>query len=410
MRPDGFFHLTYCTNIHPANGWPDVFENIRRIAPVLKARLSPTGPFGLGLRLSAGEARELLDGSNLTDFRTFLDREGLYVAIINGFPYGAFHGAPVKTNVYAPDWRDDARVQYTLDLIEILRRLVPDDVDGGVSTSPLSYKPWLLNPSDQDWRTMTANVMRVAETLARIHRDGGPLLHLDIEPEPDCLLENTTETIAFFERWLFQDGAARLADRLGISSNDAGDLVREHIRVCFDCCHFAVEFEDPGVALDRLQAAGIRIGRVQLSSALRVARSSDAAAAASVAMRLQPFVESTYLHQVIARKADGLSHYPDLDAALGALQVAPETEADSEWRIHFHVPLFTDRYDDLDSTQDVVRQTLRAAKRYRFTRHLEIETYTWDVLPAALKTDVSDSITREYLWVLEALNAQDRRT
>ena len=252
------------------------------------------------MRLSAAEARELLDGDHLAAFKSFLDREGLYVAIINGFPYGAFHGAPVKTNVYAPDWRDDARVQYTLDLIEILRRLLPDDVDGGVSTAPLSYKPWMSDAGEHDWATITTNIARVAETLVRIRGESGQLLHLDIEPEPDCLLENTTETIEFFERWLFQHGAEWLAARLGISMAAARDAVREHIRVCFDCCHFAVEFEDPDAALDRFQAAGIRIGRVQLSSALRVARPANAAASANVAARLRPFVESTYLHQVVA--------------------------------------------------------------------------------------------------------------
>ena len=287
LEPDGFFHLTYCTNIHPAEGWLAVFENIRRIAPVLKARLSPSRPFGLGLRLSAEEARELLEGDRVAGFRSFLDREGLYVAIINGFPYGAFHGAPVKTNVYAPDWRDEARVQYTLNLIEILRRLVPDDVDGGVSTAPLSYKPWMSGAREQDWATITTNIARVAETLVRIRRESGQMLHLDIEPEPDCLLENTTETIEFFERWLFLHGADWLSARLGITMAAARDAVREHIRVCFDCCHFAVEFEDPDVALSRFEAAGIRIGRVQLSSALKVARPANAAASAKAAAHLR---------------------------------------------------------------------------------------------------------------------------
>jgi hypothetical protein len=403
--PDGFLHLTYCTNIHPADGWSAVFENIRRIAPVLKARLSPSAPFGLGLRLSAAEARELLDGDRLADFRSFLDGEGLYVALINGFPYGAFHGAPVKTNVYAPDWRDDARVEYTLDLIEILRRLVPADVDGGVSTAPLSYKPWMVGAGEQDWDTITTNIARIAEALARIHGAGGPLLHLDIEPEPDCLLENTTETIEFFERWLFQRGAAWLATRLGVGPSAACDLIREHIRICFDCCHFAVEFEDADVALERFRAAGIRIGRVQLSSALKVRRETGAGRGFSA--RLQPFAESTYLHQVVERGAGGLSHFPDLDVAL---QHSAEAAADAEWRIHFHVPLFMESYEDLESTQAVVRHTLDAAQRMRFTRHLEIETYTWDVLPAALKIDVADSITREYRWVLETLDAQDGRS
>jgi sugar phosphate isomerase/epimerase len=401
LPPDGFFHLTYCTNIHPADGWPAVFENLRRIAPALKARLSPSDPFGLGLRLSAREARELLEGRHLADFRAFLDREGLYVAIINGFPYGAFHGAPVKTNVYAPDWRDDARVHYTVDLIEILRRLLPDDVDGGVSTAPLSYKPWMSAAGEQDWATITTNVARVAETLARLHQTSGQLLHLDIEPEPDCLLENTSETIEFFERWLFERGAAWLAERLGVTHAAAQDALREHIRVCFDCCHFAVEFEDPAMAIDRFLAAGIRIGRIQLSSALKVPPSAHAATSRGVEARLAPFVESTYLHQVVTRRAAALSRFPDLGDALHDGGIAA-TGAES--RIHFHVPLFTERYDQLESTQDVVRQTLRAVQGTRCARHLEIETYTWDVLPAPLKLDVTESIAREYQWVLETLS------
>jgi sugar phosphate isomerase/epimerase len=407
IDPGGFFHLTYCTNIHPGDGWAEVLGNIRRIAPGLKARLSPAAPFGLGLRLSAQEARELLEGDRLAEFRGWLDREGLYVALINGFPYGPFHGAPVKTNVYAPDWRDPARLAYTLDAIEILRRLVPDEIDGGVSTAPLSYKAWLPRSTEHDWDALTINITRVAERLARLRQEGGPLLHLDIEPEPDCLLENTAETIEFFDRWLFRRGAAWLADRLGLGVDAARDAIRDHINVCFDCCHFAVGFEDPALALQRLHHAGIRIGRVQLSSAVRVAPTADAPARAAMAARLRPFAESTYLHQVVERRTQGLARFPDLGVALDH---AATTGATGEWRIHFHVPLFTDRYDDLGSTQDIVRQTLAEAARTRMTRHLEIETYTWDVLPPGLKIDVSDSIAREYGWVLDAFHAQDRRS
>jgi hypothetical protein len=130
-------------------------------------------------------------------------------------------------------------------------------------------------------------------------------------------------------------------------------------------------------------------------------------AAAESDRRLQPFVESTYLHQVVERRADGLARFPDLDVALSHATTRP---ADGEWRIHFHVPLFVDRYGDLGSTQDVVRETLAAALRSRLTRHLEIETYTWDVLPPDLKIDVTESIAREYRWVLATLDDQDRRT
>ena len=141
--PGRFFHLTYCTNIHPSNGWDDVLANLRRHALPLTARLAPDAPFGIGLRLSGVESRELLAGDRLAQFRAFLDEQGLYVFTLNGFPYGPFHNQPVKENVHAPDWRDDERIDYTLRLIEILAALLPRGMEGGISTSPLSYKTWL---------------------------------------------------------------------------------------------------------------------------------------------------------------------------------------------------------------------------------------------------------------------------
>ncbi len=393
------FHLTYCTNIHAADGWEGVLANLRRYAPALKARFSPVAPFGVGLRLSAREARQLLEGDRLREFRAFLDREGLYVAIINGFPYGPFHGTPVKANVYAPDWRDDARVDYTLDLIRILQALLPSGVDGGVSTAPLSYKAWMAGTGAEAWQAMTRSVARVAEALVRIRREHGTLIHLDIEPEPDCVLENTDETVAFFEQWLFPVGAPALAAALGVSPDQARQDLQEHIRLCFDCCHFAVEYEDPAAALERLQAAGIRIGRVQLSSALHVHFPDNEQDAAAVAGRLRPFADTTYLHQVVEPHSTGLRHYSDLDVALAHKRTA----SPAEWRIHFHVPLFAREYDAFGSTQDYVRKVLAIAMQAPFTTHLEIETYTWDVLPPGLKMDLGESIAREYDWVLQTI-------
>ena len=184
---------------------------------------------------------------------------------------------------------------------------------------------------------MTRNVVRVAEALVRLRRQDGTFIHLDIEPEPDCVLENTDESLAFFEQWLFPVGAPLLADALGVSADEARRHLQDHITLCFDCCHFAVEFENPATALERLQAAGIRIGRVQLSSALHVQFPADAQEAAAVAGRLRPFADTTYLHQVVEQQTAGLRRYPDLDVALEN----KGTTSPAEWRIHFHVPLFT---------------------------------------------------------------------
>ncbi len=395
---DGHLHLTYCTNIHAADGWTAVFDNLRRYAPALKRRFSPDAPFGIGLRLSARDARELRDG-HLDAFRAWLDAEGLYVALVNGFPYGAFHGTPVKADVYAPDWRDDARVAYTLDLIAILARLLPRGIDGGVSTAPLSYKTWLQAGDETAWTTIVANVVRVAAALVEARRAHGADIHLDIEPEPDCTIENTDETIAFFRDRLLPIGAPMLARALGIDEAVARAHLLDRIRVCFDCCHFAVEFEDPIAAIDRLTGAGIRIGRVQLSSALRVPLPNEPEHTRQTVDRLRPFADATYLHQVVARRDDGLEHFPDLGDAIASCH----GRCGSEWRIHFHVPLFTREYDDLASTQEDVRAVIAAAKARGFTRHLEIETYTWDVLPGGLKIDLLESIGREYEWVLGVL-------
>jgi sugar phosphate isomerase/epimerase len=397
VRPE--LHLTYCTNIHPAEGWDAVMANLRRITPALKTRLSPSAPFAVGLRLSAREAAELVEGHRLADLRAFLDGEGLYVALLNGFPYGPFHGASVKTNVYAPDWRHDARVAYTLNLIAILERLLPGGLDGGISTVPFSYKPWMPVPSREDCETIARNVARIAEALVRVRERSGLLIHLDVEPEPDCLVERTDETVDFFTRWIRPIGAAYLSAHLGRSDAEGMTAMREHVQVCLDCCHLAVEYEDPAAALARLHEADIKVGRMQLSSALHVDL-PGASRLESVADRLRPFAESTYLHQVVEKRDGDLRRFPDLDVALENITSDRSARA---WRVHFHVPLFIAEYAGLGSTQAYVSTMLGLLSRRPFTRHLEIETYTWDVLPPALKLEIGDSIAREYDWVLTQL-------
>ena len=186
--------------------------------------------------------------------------------------------------MYAPDWRDEARVSYTLDLIEILRRLLPADLDGGVSTAPLSYKPWIRAGDTESWQVIAANVRRIAARLAQVRDESGALIHLDIEPEPDCLLETTDETVRFFDEHLDTP------------------LLREHVRVCFDCCHVSVEHEDPLQALEHYRRAAVKIGRVQLSSAIDVHLPGDPAARAVLTGRLGPFADPVYLHQVVEQR------------------------------------------------------------------------------------------------------------
>jgi hypothetical protein len=398
LDPDGFFQLTYCTNIHPSNGWDDVLASLRRYAPPLKARFAPDAPLGIGLRLSGVESRELLTGDRLAQFRAFLDEQGLYVFTLNGFPYGPFHNQPVKENVHAPDWRDDARVDYTLRLIEILTALLPRGMEGGISTSPLSYKTWVDADDEATWDLLIRNLVRIAVALVRLRQEQGTLIHLDIEPEPDGLLGTFDEFADFYETRLLPTGAVLLAAELGVSEAEASECLLEHLRVCFDACHVAVGYEDPASLLDRFAALGIRVGKIQLSSALKVPLPEDACERNDTALALRPFADSTYLHQVIQRNRDGsFVHYPDLPGALPAIV----SEDAAEWRVHFHVPIFVDRYATFGSTQDELQRVLALARERRLTPHLEIETYTWDVLPQALKADLLESIGREYAWAID---------
>jgi sugar phosphate isomerase/epimerase len=401
IGPAGFFHLTYCTKIHPGHGWKELLANLRGYAPALKTRLSPHAPFGLGLRLSAAESRELLAADRLAEFQDFLEQHGLYVFTLNGFPYGDLTGPTVKSQIFAPDWRTEARFLYTLDLIEILRQLLPPTAEGSISTIPLSYKAW-ITPADQEaWALMTRNLVRVVARLAQINQEEGKLIHLDLEPEPDCLLERSEEVADFFREWLLGAGAHLLAQNLRIDLGSARQLLLEHLQVCLDTCHLAVAYEDPVTALSNLAEYGIRVGKVQITAGLQVDLPSEADKREALTRQLEPFTFSPYLHQAIGHHLGGQEvRFPDLAPALSYLA----KNGGRHWRIHYHMPLYVEHYQHLASTWNDTRTVLALLKNRMFCRHLEIETYTWEWLPPELKVDLLDSLHREYLWVLEALS------
>ena len=317
---------------------------------------------------------------------------------MNGFPYGPFHAQAVKENVHAPDWRNEERVRYTLRLIQILEHLLPDGIAGGISTSPLSYKAW-VDGSTKAWETLTDNVVRVAEELYKV-RERGVFIHLDLEPEPDGLLENSEEVARFYQGYLLDYGAKRLAGRLNVTEDEAREVLLAHVQICFDTCHVALAYEEPADVLARFEEVGIKVGKIQASSALKVDLPPNEAEREEVAETLRSFVEPTYLHQVLQKNEDGtLTQYPDLPDALPHIQDARATE----WRVHFHVPIFTERFGALSSTQEGIIKTLDLLKKKAFTEHVEIETYTWDVLPEELKINLLNSIKREYDWGLGVL-------
>jgi sugar phosphate isomerase/epimerase len=392
-------HLTYCSNIHPGETWTEVRANLERYVPAVRDRVASGHPFGMGLRLSAEAARALSAPAALEEFRDFMQRNQLYVFTINGFPYGAFHGTPVKADVYLPDWRDEERLRYTNELAELLAKLLPDDaeLEGSVSTVPGAYKPLIRSVAEVEH--MADRMLRHVARLVEIEAQTGKRIALAIEPEPHCYLETIEETARFFEDRLFCDAAVqRLSDLTGLGAAEAAKALHDHIGVCLDLCHAAVEFENAADCVKRLDEAKIRIIKVQISAGLRLRELTPDALQA-----LRQFDDGVYLHQVVESGPAGVTRFADLPDAFASLHAHPHT---AEWRVHFHVPIFLDRLEAFSSTRDFVEDVLLLHRHRPLSRHLEVETYTWNVLPPQMRTEaMEDAIARELNWVRETLAA-----
>lgn len=389
-------HLTYCTNIHPGESWPEVRSNLERFVPEVKRRVAPEHEFGVGLRLSAAASAALREAAALEELKDFLRRERLYIFTINAFPYGVFHGQRVKEEVYLPDWRDPERLRYTSEVADLLTELLPDDpsIEGSISTVPGAFKAAICSPHDVE--RMAAQLIDQAAHLFRLCERTGRTLSLALEPEPCCFIETVAEAVDFFEGRLFSEtGLERMMKATGLARARAEDALRRHLGVCLDLCHGAVEFEDPAASVQALRSAGIRIGKLQISAGLRVAPVD-----ADTEALLRPFDEGVYLHQVVERSAGQFRRYADLAQAFAAVASNP-TQSDREWRVHFHVPIFLDELGAFGTTQAFIRETLALHRAEPVSAHLEVETYTWDVLPESLRqTDAATAVARELEWVL----------
>ncbi|MEO7600062.1 MAG: metabolite traffic protein EboE [Opitutus sp.] len=379
MKLNHGIHLAYCTNVHRGETWAETFSTLEKYTLPVRRRVARGQSYAIGLRLGQRAAHELAQDHTMARFRHWLDANDCYVFTINGFPYGNFHGTRVKEQVYAPDWSTPERLAYTRQLFSLIAELVPDGIAGSVSTVPGTFKAWAVHPEKR--AAIFRNLTECARYIDALAQRTGRDLHLGLEPEPCCQFETSEETVGFFQEWRASDRAVEaLLPRVGVN---------------YDCCHLAVEFETAAVALDRLIAAGLRLSKVHLSSALRV-KPDDVGRAA-----LKAFVEPTYLHQVVVGNGGTVKRrFVDLPDALASTE--PMTAGD-EWRVHFHVPLhaspgapFFDTRDHLLGTLDWLKANPAACQ------HLEMETYTWEVLPPAMRLGIEEQLAREYAWTLDA--------
>ncbi len=402
MRLGTAAHLTYCTNIHPGESWSEVRANLERHVRAVKQRICPDRPFGVGLRLSAAAAHDLQDPAERERLRAFLADNGLYVFTVNAFPYGPFHGQPVKEAVYRPDWREPERRSYTREVAALLSELLASaPTEAGATTGSISTVPGSFRdrcPSDRERDEMGRAMALAALDLFRQREAGRPLIGLALEPEPACAFETTREAATFIERHVYAGaGRAAFMEATGLTAGAAESALRLHVGVCLDACHAAVEFETPTEGVDLLAAAGIPIWKLQVSAGLSVqAPDRDKLQA------LARFAEGVYLHQVVIRRGSRLERWVDLPEALAHYQDV--ADRGDEWRVHFHVPLFHSALPPFVSTSDFLVPLLARAAARPFTPHLEVETYTWDVLPEEYRRQPVDvAVARELGFALSAL-------
>jgi hypothetical protein len=397
MRIDNKYHVTYCTNIHPGSDWASTFESLKEYVPGIKRQVSGNRPFGLGLRLSNKASEELNLGQNLQEFQQWISENQLYVFTMNGFPYGNFHDERVKENVHTPDWTTKERLTYTKRLFEQLALLLPEKMSGGISTSPISYKYWHSTDKLRH-QAFVKGAEQLAEIVMQLHaleNTTGKYLHLDLEPEPDGLLENSDEVLQFYADYLVPIATQILKTTTGMASGTAEKAIKRYITVCYDICHFSLAYENPEDTFKKFKNAGIKVGKIQVSAALKIIY--NAAEEGAIWDFLSRFDEPTYLHQVTEWVDGTVKTYPDLPVVL------QERNDFTELRAHFHVPIFLESFDKLFSTQDHILKVLDYLRQHNVSEQLEIETYTWDVLPKELKRDLSESIIREINWLIERL-------
>lgn len=382
MRPDDF-SFGYCSNVHAGATLEETCANLEKHALAVKAKFSTSRPMGIGLWLSAAAAADLKTPADLARLRDWLTERGLVPYTLNGFPYGNFHEKVVKHRVYSPTWWQPERLDYTLQLVDIQHEILPPGLEGSISTLPIAWGTPC--PDRTELEQAADQLRRAAHHMHALEERTGRLIYVCLEPEPGCVLTFADDAVHFFE-WQLLRGEDQ-------------DIVRRHIRICHDICHAAVMFEEQDDVLHKYAAAGIQVGKVQVSAALRMDLDlfePPATEARARAMRqLAQFAEDRYLHQTTVRRDGEEIFYEDLDAALAAEAAAPR----GEWRVHFHTPIYLQKFGLLEATQEQIPLALDSLRRHTTCRHFEVETYAWGVLPPELKQpELAAGIAEEMRW------------
>jgi hypothetical protein len=367
--------------------------------PEVKKRFSPNAPMGVSLRLANASVEELLaKPEERTWLKKFLEDNNLYVYTVNAFPYGPFKGEIVKERVYEPDWTTEARTKYTMHIADILAEVTSQPVEPTIQTAPLAYRPKANTP--EFLANFNENIYRVIAHLMNLEKRTGRRVKLAVEPEPYCFLETIPETVQWFNEKIYSLAAAeRIAKLSGEPLSEVFGATRRYLGVVLDICHQSVAFESIADDIDQLSQAGIPIFKLQEAAALRVDQVD-----AEIVTELKKYTGTIYLSQTTELRNGVITRYLNLEDAIAAWESDPGPR---EWRTHFHVPVFLQDLGPFQTTRSGIDDALRIHARTPLSTHLEIETYTWDVLPEHLKTgDITEYVVRELEYVRDELHRQ----
>jgi hypothetical protein len=390
---NGLGLLTYSTLVHPADNWEQLWHSLNTYVPKVKSRIAGNKSFGVCIRLAAPTAETLAASpAERAKLKKFLEDNDMYIYTANAFVYGHFKGDKVKEQVYEPDWRTEERSSYVMKVADILADVCPAGIAPSIQTSPLGFKPRVTGPDVVN--SYTDHVLRVVAHLIALEDKTGRTVQLALEPEPYCFLETTDETIAYFRDHLYSGAAVeKLAKLAHVPIAEANAALRRHLGIVYDICHQAVEFENITESLQKLVDAGVPVFKLQEAAALHIPQVTQAAVDT-----LKKYAKTIYLTQTLEKQNGKINKYLNVDDAIAAFEKSPGGER--EWRTHIHVPVFIDDLGQFRTTRFAIEDALRFHKQKPLSRHLEVETYTWDMLPESAKSnDIVDYICRELEWV-----------
>ncbi len=396
------FPLGYCTNVHAGTSVEEAQANLVRFAGAIREQLVPKARLPVGLWLAEQAANQLVEQQSVLPLRDWLAEHHLIAYTFNGFPQGDFHQAVVKHAVYEPTWSCHSRARYSMELAQILDKLLPAGANGSISTVPIGWAhcPWHA----EEYRLAAENLLEVARFLDHLAQRSGREIVLAIEPEPGCIINTAEDVVDFFQHYLFSGPDARIAQR--------------YLSVCHDVCHSSVMFEPQIEALEKYRNSGIRVGKVQLSSAVHVPWDTVVGQPdqqAAMLEQLRGFSEPRYLHQTTCAKANGRLNKLVEDLPVALQKWIPDGDYPQlPWRVHFHIPIFVPRFGALETTQADLATVCQYMRQHGnsncagsswFTGHYEVETYAWSVLPSSLQVaDLATGIAHELEYAQELIS------